>query len=159
MEARAMAIPELDDPVARELLNAPIPARLAYLWFDGTPRVVPIWFQWTGEEIVMVGSPDAPKVQPIRERPDVAITIDANDWPYHVLMVRGKASIQVQDGLALEYQQAAVRYLGKEGGDAWLAQAEQLFPQTARIAVRPEWAWILDFETRFPQVVARAMAG
>ena len=33
----------LDDPIAQELLHATIPARLAYTWPDGTPRVVPIW--------------------------------------------------------------------------------------------------------------------
>ena len=36
------------------LLQAPIPARLAFVWTDGTPRIVPSWFHWTGEEIVMV---------------------------------------------------------------------------------------------------------
>ena len=38
----------LDDPVAQTLLQSTIPARLAYSWTDGTPRVVPIWFHWTG---------------------------------------------------------------------------------------------------------------
>ena len=46
----------LEDPVAKELLKSTIPARLAYNWTDGTPRVVPIWFHWDGKEIVM-GSP------------------------------------------------------------------------------------------------------
>ena len=39
----------LDDPVAQELLSSAIPARLAYVWTDGSPRVVPIYFRWTGE--------------------------------------------------------------------------------------------------------------
>ena len=34
----------LVDPVAQELLASAVPARLAYSWKDGTPRVVPIWF-------------------------------------------------------------------------------------------------------------------
>jgi hypothetical protein len=34
----------LDDPVAEKLLRSAIPARLAYTWMDGTPRVVPVWF-------------------------------------------------------------------------------------------------------------------
>jgi hypothetical protein len=41
----------LDDPVAQQLLRSTIPARLAYNWFDGTPRVVPMWFHWDGKEI------------------------------------------------------------------------------------------------------------
>ena len=42
----------LNDPIAQALLRSTIPARLAYSWTDGTPRVVPIWFHWTGEEFV-----------------------------------------------------------------------------------------------------------
>jgi len=34
----------LEDPVAKRLLESPVPARLAYTWTDGTPRVVPIEF-------------------------------------------------------------------------------------------------------------------
>ncbi|MEA3214794.1 MAG: hypothetical protein QOJ19_950 [Acidimicrobiia bacterium] len=36
------------DAVAKELMESRIPARLAYIWHDGTPRVVPMWFHWTG---------------------------------------------------------------------------------------------------------------
>jgi hypothetical protein len=43
----------LQEPLAQELLQAPIPARLAYLWGDGAPRVIPIWFQWTGKDFVL----------------------------------------------------------------------------------------------------------
>jgi hypothetical protein len=32
----------LNEPVAQRLLQSRIPARLAYVWADGTPRVVPI---------------------------------------------------------------------------------------------------------------------
>ena len=34
----------LNDPVAQEMLQAPIPMRLAYIWTDGSPQVVPIGF-------------------------------------------------------------------------------------------------------------------
>ena len=38
----------LQTPVAQTLLQSTIPARLAYTGRDGTPRVLPIWFHWTG---------------------------------------------------------------------------------------------------------------
>jgi hypothetical protein len=37
----------LQDHVAQELVASRIPARLAYVWTDGTPRVVSIWFTGT----------------------------------------------------------------------------------------------------------------
>ena len=53
----------LQDPVAQELLASRIPARLAYVWTDGTPRVVSIWFHWDGTELVMGTLPGAPKLK------------------------------------------------------------------------------------------------
>ena len=52
----------LEDPVAVELLQSTEPARLAYTWTDGTPRVVPIWFHWDGHRLVFGSPADAPKV-------------------------------------------------------------------------------------------------
>lgn len=52
MTTRQGDVTLLNDPVAQKLLQAPIPAHLAYVWTDGTPRVVPIWFHWTGNEVV-----------------------------------------------------------------------------------------------------------
>ena len=75
----ARALPQLNDPVAQTLLRSAVPARLAYVWHDGTPRVVPIWFHWDGTEVVLGTPPDAPKVAAIRARPVVSLTIDAND--------------------------------------------------------------------------------
>ena len=53
----------ITDPVAQELLRSPIPARFAYTWRDGAPRVIPIWFHWTGSAVVMaspeMGAPPA----------------------------------------------------------------------------------------------------
>src|SRR5215217_7333367 len=54
----------LQDPVAQELLASRIPARLAYNWTDGTPRVVSIWFHWDGTDIVMGTLPERPSSRP-----------------------------------------------------------------------------------------------
>ncbi len=51
---------QLQDPVAQQLLNSTAPARLAYTWSDGTPRVVPIWFHWDGGAIVLASPPRRP---------------------------------------------------------------------------------------------------
>ena len=147
----------LDDPVAQELLRSAVPARLAYIWPDGTPRVVPIWFHWDGSEVVMGSPPDAPKVSAISRNPNVAVTIDGNDWPYHVLLIRGTAHVDIIDGVPDEYNAAALRYFGEEGGSAWSAQVAQIMDRMARIAVRPERVTILDFQTRFPESLARRM--
>src|SRR4051794_17148820 len=67
----------LDDPVALELLESRELARLAYSWLDGTPRVVPIWFHWTGDALTFGTPPRAPKLRALERQPRVAVTIDA----------------------------------------------------------------------------------
>lgn len=149
----------LNDPVAQQLLASTAPARLAYVWSDGTPRVVPIWFHWTGRELVLGTPVKAPKVRALTRHPKVAVSIDGNTWPYKVLQIRGTANVQILPGVAPEYALAAERYFGREQGEAWVNQVRGMFREMARIAIAPEWAGILDFETRFPSAIEAAMAG
>jgi hypothetical protein len=149
----------LNDPVAQELLKSTIPARLAYVWTDGTPRVVPIWFHWNGTQIVLAGPEKAPKVKALRKNPNVAVTIDGNTWPHKVLLLRGTAAVEIVQGVAPEYALSAERYFGAEQGQVWVGQASQMMSSMARIVITPNWVGIMDFEQRFPNELERAMAG
>ena len=149
----------LNNPIAQELLHSKVPARLAYVWPDGTPRVIPIWFHWNGQEIVMGTPLNAPKVKALNEGSKVSMTIDTDTWPHKVLQIRGTVSIETVDGVVPEYALAAERYLGAEGGKGWVEQAKALFPQMTRIVVRPDWVGLLDFEQRFPSAIETAMGG
>lgn len=141
----------LKDPVAEKLLGSTVPARLSYNWMDGTPRVVPIWFHWNGEHVVLASPAKAPKLRALAADPNVALSIDAADWPYKVLMIRGTATIEMLDDVSPEYALAASRYFGPEQGPAWVATLRG--QPTGRIRVTPSWVGILDFETRFPSAL------
>jgi hypothetical protein len=149
----------LNDPVAQKLLQSTIPARVAYNWKDGSPRVIPIWFHWNGKEIVIVSPPGAPKLDVLEDNSKVAITIDSTEWPYMVLYIRGTAKLEIVEGIAPEYVKAAIRYLGEEAGNGFVEQVRGLTDSTVRIVITPEWVGVLDFETRFPSAVEKAMAG
>jgi PPOX class probable F420-dependent enzyme len=142
----------LNDPLAVELLASRFPARLAYLWLDGTPRVVPIWFHWTGSELVMCSPAKAPKLKALGQHPEVSVTIDSDEWPYRVLSLRGTATVTMRDDVAPEYAAAAERYLGPEGGRAWVEQVRGI--PMGRVAMTPRWANLLDFEQRFPSALS-----
>ena len=147
----------LDDPVAQRLLQSTIPARLAYAWRDGTPRVVPIGFHWNGTEIVLGTFPDAPKMRVLRDGAPVALTIDSDAMPHKVLLVRGPVRTDTVEGIAPEYAAMTKRVFGEERGQAWLDNLRPICPRMARVFVKPEWVGILDFETRFPSALERAM--
>jgi Pyridoxamine 5'-phosphate oxidase len=143
----------LQHPASKELLRSTIPARLAYVWTDGTPRVVPIWFHWNGREIVMASPSQAPKLKALVKNPKVAITIDDNVFPHKVLLVRGKARLEPVRGIVPEYALAADCYFGTEQGNAWVAQLASMIRDMVRITVTPEWVGLLDFQTRFPSAL------
>ena len=143
--------------VAQELLASALPARFAYVAKDGTPRIIPTWFHWTGEQIVMPTFLQAPHVPHqaarlavLRKSPDVAITIDTEAFPPHVLLIRGKVAVTNVDGIAPEYAASARKYLGEGPAEAYLTGIDVPGTRMARIAVRPEWVGVLDFETRLP---------
>jgi nitroimidazol reductase NimA-like FMN-containing flavoprotein (pyridoxamine 5'-phosphate oxidase superfamily) len=115
----------LESDVAQRLLRSTVPARLAYTAKDGTPRVMPIWFHWTGDELVMCTFVPSPKIAAIRQNPVVAITIDTDGFPSESLLVRGRASVTEVEGAAPEYAAAARRYLGEEAAAAYIPQVNQ----------------------------------
>ncbi len=147
----------LQHPEAQRLLKSTNMAHLAYIWPDGTPRVVPIWFEWNGQEIVLSSPAAAPKVNALQQNPHVALTIDEEVWPYKVVMIRGAAEVEVQNEMPPEYEAAAKRYFGPEGGAAWVNQVRQLPAKAARIVITPKWVTVIDFEQRFPSALEKAM--
>jgi hypothetical protein len=156
-DAELAALPQgspelLDSPLARTLLAAAIPARVAYTAMDGTPRIVATWFQWTEGELVMPTFIRAPHVAApsrrltaLRAHPDVAVSIDTEGTPAQALLVRGKAQVTEVDGIDPDYARSARQYLGEEAAGQYLAMADQPGTRMARIAVRPAWVGLLDF--------------
>jgi Pyridoxamine 5'-phosphate oxidase len=150
----------LESDTAKRLLGSSIPARFAYLALDGTPRVLPTWFHWTGAELVMPTFVAAPHVRhaaarlaALRANPAVAVTIDTEDSPPTALSVRGRAAVTEVDGVAPEYALAAPRYMGAEAAAAYIAMIDQPGTRMARIAVRPAWVGLVDFQTRLPSTL------
>lgn len=144
----------LQHPASQELLASKIPARLAYIGTDGTPRVVPIWFHWNGREIVMATPPKAPKLKALAKNPKVSLTIDDNTFPHKVLLVRGTARLETVNGIVPEYEAAAARYFDPALAQGWLTQLRTLVSSMVRITITPEWVGLLDFQTRFPSALA-----
>jgi hypothetical protein len=97
----------------------------------------------------------AARLAALRAKPDVAICIDTESFPPHVLLVRGRAAITEVDGIAPEYALAARRYRGDEQATTYLGHADGPGTRMARIAVRPAWVGLIDFDTRLPEVMAR----
>ena len=143
----------LSRPISQELLARDI-TRLAYVARDGTPRNVPIGFTWNGSEIVMCTSKNAPKLDALRTNPIVALTIDTEVHPPKILLIRGRAELDVVEGIPDEYLQMNGSYqMTAEQRVEWEAEVRSLYDGMVRIVVTPTWAKLIDFDTTLPSAV------
>ena len=60
---------------------------------DGAPHLVPIWFWWDGEGILVFSKPDAQKVRNLRANPSVMLALGDPDEDFDVGLFRGRAEI------------------------------------------------------------------
>jgi hypothetical protein len=145
---------ELSTNGAQELLTSPSAAHLAYTGRDGTPRVIPVGFFWTGDEVVISTATTSPKVTALSARPDVALSIDSGDTPDQArqLSIRGQASVEIVDGVVPEYLAAARKTMDADAAAEFEQNVRGMYDQMARIAITPRWARFYDFGTgRLPR--------
>jgi len=138
------------DPTVKELLAAPIPARLAYIGKNGAPRAIPVSYLWNGRAFVFASPMDWAKVEALRLNPRVALTVDETTFPPRAFMARGTSSIEIMQGVPQEYVDASRRIVGDELMPSWEAEVRSKMHEMALITITPTWLKVVDFETRFP---------
>jgi len=143
----------LGRPLSQEMLARRM-TRLACVAKDGTPRCIPIAFTWNGAEIVMCTAKNAAKLPALRSNPAVALTIDTEVHPPTILLIRGRAELDVVEGIPDEYMRASGSYqMTPEQRVEWEAGVRALYDGMVRIVVTPTWAKLIDFETTLPSAV------
>jgi hypothetical protein len=144
----------LNRPISQELLARDL-TRLAYVAKDGTPRSIPIGFTWNGSAIVMCTAKNAAKVPALRHNPAVALTIDTEVHPPRILLIRGRAELDIVEGIPDEFLEMNGTYtMTPEQRVEWEAEVRSLYDGMVRIVVTPTWAKLIDFETTLPSAVA-----
>ena len=142
---------EIDDELstagAQELLASTSAAHLAYIGKDGTPRVIPVGFFWTGDQFVVSTAATSPKVTALSARPDVSLAIDAGGTPgqARALSIRGRASVEIVDGVVEEYLAAARKSMDADAAAEFEQSVRGFYDRMARIAITPHWVRYYDF--------------
>jgi nitroimidazol reductase NimA-like FMN-containing flavoprotein (pyridoxamine 5'-phosphate oxidase superfamily) len=135
-------------------LAATSAAHLAYNAEDGMPRVIPVGYFWTGTEFVIACATTSPKVASLKIRPEIALAIDSGDTPgqARALSVRGRARVEIVDGLVPEYVAAARKSMEPAAAAEFEKSCRETYDQMARIAIVPTWVRFYDYGTgRMPK--------
>jgi hypothetical protein len=137
----------LSETGAQELMDSTSGAHLAYTSTDGTPRVVPVGYFWTGEEFVVATHPYAPKLKALAAHSDVALAIDGGPDPdsARALSIRGTAAVTIVDGIVPEYLAAAHKSMDAEAAAKFEEHVRGVYDQQARIGITPSWVQYYDF--------------
>jgi PPOX class probable F420-dependent enzyme len=60
---------------------------------DGSPHLIPIWFSWDGEAILVASKPNAQKVRNVRANPVVMLALGQPDEDFDVGLLEGRAEL------------------------------------------------------------------
>ena len=106
----------------------------------------------------MATATNSPKMKALKANPKVALTIDTIAFPPHILLVRGTARVEIVDGVAPEFLEASRKSVPPEQWEEFEKGVRGLYKQQGRITITPEWAKLIDFETRVPQAQEELVA-
>lgn len=98
-------------------LQGPWSAQLACVRHDGTPHVIPLWYEWTNQCLWVTASPDASWKTYIAIGKQVSLSVDEPWPPLRRALIAGHAepvaTADIPGGLAGLRCRLAMRYLGQ----------------------------------------------
>ena len=124
-----------------QLLAAPEIAVLCTVDAKGRPEGSPIWFEESGGRIYLHVARNSKKARNIRGNPNVSLTIDTRVAPYRGAILHGTArELPRNDEIV---RRTAIRYLGPETGEAYLAMTSEESGQSVllEIDVTSRFTW------------------
>ncbi len=112
-------------------------AKLATLHPDGSPTVVPVWFEWDGRTAALFTSRRSPKVRRLRADARVALSVEeavgvAEAW----VTIEGTAAIEETGGMELA-RRLVPRYYTAERATNALAAWEQTADDWVVVRITP----------------------
>ena len=115
--------------------------------------MVPLDFHWTGEQFVICTIPGSPKVRALAAHPQVALTIDTDTFPPHVLLGRGSASLETVEGVPPEYLEASRKWFSEEAMPSFTPRSAGCLSRWCESPSSRKGRNCWTFETRLPTPV------
>jgi len=140
---------KLTDNELAELLGAPEIGVLCTVDAAGRPEGSPIWFEAaSGSSTIRVHvARDSKKARNVRANPNVSLTIDTRVAPYRGAVLRGTVhELAFDQGI---HERTAVRYLGKEGGAAYLQMTAGAEAETVLLELSVDSRYTWDYAKGF----------
>jgi PPOX class probable F420-dependent enzyme len=103
---------------------------------DGRPHVVPAWFVWDGERIVLFSKPRARKIRNLRRRPHAMIALGAAGPHFDVELIEADAELPAATAAQVMPDAFATKYRAlMRRADLSIQRFEEVYSQP--IVLRP----------------------
>jgi len=101
---------------------------------DGRPHLVPVWFLWDGETILIFSQPNQQKLRNLQHNPNVVVALDTAGQGDDVVMIEGKAELLNDPGVSASLPAYAEKYKQRLELYGWTGEAmAQDYSQAIRI--------------------------
>ena len=100
------------------------------------PHAIPMWYRYRDGVITFTTSSRSQKCKNVARTGKATVVIDDREWPYYAVMIKGDAEVGPGFSRSEEYEMA-LRYLGAEQVDAFMAIYDAGDHDDATIVVRP----------------------
>jgi PPOX class probable F420-dependent enzyme len=96
----------------RKILEGKHIAVLSTLLKDGSPKTAAVWYGFDGDDILVSTVTGMPKVRNVQRDGRVSLLVDKRDQPVHGVEVRGRATVEKDEG-SVRTKAIVARYLGE----------------------------------------------
>lgn len=119
----------IDERLRRELMMW-----LSTVRPDGRPHLVPVWFLWDGETILIFSQPNQQKLRNLQHNPNVVVALDTAEQGDDVVMIEGKAELLDDPKVSAALPAYAEKYRGRLALYGWSGESmAQEYSQAIRI--------------------------
>jgi PPOX class probable F420-dependent enzyme len=87
------------DPVHRQLLDEPVTAVIAVMGGDGRPWLTPVWFNYTGDKVLLNLAEHRRKTEWVRRNPQITMLLMNPKNPYHWLSITAEREVHEDDAV------------------------------------------------------------
>ena len=121
---------------AHEFLSQTQVCVLATTGPGDAPHAIPMWYRYRDGVITITTSGTSQKCRNVERTGNAMVVVDEREPPYYAVMVKGDA--EIGPGLSREEEyEIALRYLGPEGVDEFMAYIDESGNDNTTIVIRP----------------------
>lgn len=109
---------------------------------DGRPHLVPVWFSWDGQSLLIFSKPNNQKIRNLRQNPNVMVSLEAANNGGDIVLIEGQVTLLDEPTSALITPEYVAKYSAQIAAFQWTPESMAAeYSQAIRIQPTRFIAW------------------